>query len=416
MTKSESIYLDYQASTPVDPRVTAAMAPYFFDHPGNPHASDHAVGWNAHRAIQVAADRIASAIGADADEIIFTSGATEANNLAILGTALRAPKNRRRIIISSIEHLCVIAAAHAAATRLGFVIDTIPVDSEGIVRLDALKKLLADDVLLVSVMAVNNEIGTIEPVSKIAAMSHEVGALFHTDAVQALTTNPLDISDLGVDLLSLSAHKLYGPKGIGALYIRREIQRQIEPLIYGGGQQNGLRSGTLPVPLCVGFAEAVKLLSSENAAEERMTVARLRDGFIAALSSAGLVFDINGPSGILRHVGNANIRFDNCDAHQLLQSLQPKVAASTGSACTSGTPEPSHVLRAIGLSVDQANQSIRFSFGRFSNEDDVVIAAQLIATQVRAMRNPSAPSVLGHDFLRVGENLFASDTDASQKV
>jgi len=363
--------MDYQASTPIDPRVSEAMSPFFFCHPGNPHASDHSYGWEANAAVEKAAQRVADAISADADEIIFTSGATEANNLAILGLAARASLGRRRILVSAIEHKCVLAAAFATAKRFGCTMETVPVDSNGTLRLDVLKDRLKNDVLLVSVMAVNNEIGTIQPLAAVAALSHEVGALVHTDAVQALTTMNMDVRDLDVDMLSISSHKLYGPKGIGALYIRRNVQKCVEPIIYGGGQQNGLRSGTLPVPLCVGLGEATALVASEEANEERLRIRSLRDNFIERLLLLSPNIRINGVSGDLRHLGNANLCFGGINAHNLLGALQPSIAASTGSACTSGMPEPSHVLRAIGLSIDDANSSIRFSIGRFTSNDDI---------------------------------------------
>lgn len=370
-SKIRRIYMDYQASTPIDPRVSEAMSPFFFCHPGNPHASDHSYGWEANAAVEKAAQRVADAISADADEIIFTSGATEANNLAILGLAARASLGRRRILVSAIEHKCVLAAAFATAKRFGCTMETVPVDSNGTLRLDVLKDRLKNDVLLVSVMAVNNEIGTIQPLAAVAALSHEVGALVHTDAVQALTTMNMDVRDLDVDMLSISSHKLYGPKGIGALYIRRNVQKCVEPIIYGGGQQNGLRSGTLPVPLCVGLGEATALVASEEANEERLRIRSLRDNFIERLLLLSPNIRINGVSGDLRHLGNANLCFGGINAHNLLGALQPSIAASTGSACTSGMPEPSHVLRAIGLSIDDANSSIRFSIGRFTSNDDI---------------------------------------------
>lgn len=365
------IYMDYQASTPVDQRVIEAMKPFFFDHPGNPHSSDHAFGWEANAAIDEATQKIASAIVADPDEIIFTSGATEGNNLAIIGAAGYASADRRRILVSSIEHKSVFAAAYAASEQFDLVIEQLPVDHNGIIRLDILEERLATDVLLVSVMTVNNEIGTIQPVKDVTSLCRNVGALIHTDAVQALTAMPLDVNELDVDFLSLSAHKLYGPKGIGALFIRRDVQRLVKPLIYGGGQQNGLRAGTLPVPLCVGFGAAIELVTSADAVMERIKIRALRDQFIEQLNLITTNIHINGASGDLRHPGNANICFRSLDAHELIGALQPFVAASTGAACTSGIPEPSHVLRAIGLSDTDARASIRFSIGRFTSGIDI---------------------------------------------
>jgi cysteine desulfurase len=369
--------MDYQASTPVDPRVYEVMVPYFFDCPANPHALDHAFGWEANAALETATLKVASAIGANPDEIIFTSGATEANNLAILGLAARAT-SRRRILTSAIEHKSVLAPARAAADRFGLVIEQLPVDREGFLRLDVLREQLAEDVLLVSVMLVNNEIGTIQPLSDIAALCRQFGAFVHTDAVQALTAAPVDVDNLNVDLLSLSAHKLYGPKGIGALYVRRDVQPRIEPLIYGGAQQSDLRSGTLPVPLCAGFGEAAALLAAETATEERARIRALRDRFLSHLGRITSNMSLNGPNGNLRHPGNANVLLCGLDAQDVLAALQPKVAAATGSACTSGVSEPSHVLRAVGLSRSQAMSSIRFSLGRFTTADDIEESVQVL--------------------------------------
>ncbi|MBE7492975.1 MAG: cysteine desulfurase [Planctomycetes bacterium] len=377
------IYMDYQASTPVDHRVIEAMTPFWRVHPGNPHATDHAFGWAAARAVEQASEQVARAIAADSDEIIFTSGATEANNLAIFGVASRAPRERRRIIISAIEHKSVIAAARAAAKRNGLRVDTVPVDKEGFVQPDAMRQRLADDVLLVSVMAVNNEIGTIQPVAELAEITHSFGALFHTDATQALTACDFDVQRMNADLASLSAHKLYGPKGIGALFIRRDVQQRVEPLIYGGGQQHGLRAGTLPVPLCIGFGTAVNLLVGPSADQERQRIQDLRDTFVNQLRKVMPPIQLNGPRTSRRHPGNANIYFPGIEADVLLASLQPHIAASTGSACTSGTIEPSHVLRAIGLSEEEANASIRFGIGRNTTHNEVTQAVEKITQSIR---------------------------------
>ncbi len=364
--------MDYQASTPVDPRVIEVMQPFFFDHPGNPHSTDHSFGWEASSAIDEATRKIASAIVADPDEIIFTSGATESNNLAIIGAAGYANVNHRRIIVSSIEHKSVLAAAYAASEQYKLTVEQLPVDHNGTIRLDILEQRLAPDVLLVSIMTVNNEIGTIQPIKEASVLCRKVGALLHTDAAQALTAIPINVSELDVDFLSLSAHKLYGPKGIGALFIRRDVQRLHKPLIYGGGQQNGLRAGTLPVPLCVGFGAAIELVTSSDASFEREQVRVLRDQLIEHLRLIIPNIYINGSGGDQRHPGNVNVCFKNLDAHEVLGALQPLVAASTGAACTSGIPEFSHVLSAIGLSEDDAKSSIRFSIGRFTSEEDIL--------------------------------------------
>jgi cysteine desulfurase len=376
---SDSIYLDYQASTPADSRVVEAMVPYWSRVCGNPHAADHAFGWAADAAIEAARGQIATAIRADADEITFTSGATEANNLALLGIARATLPQRRRIVVSAIEHKCVLAAARAAVAD-GFEVVTVPVGTSGIVDPDAVAAVVDDRVAIVSVMAVNNEIGTVQPLREIAEICEAAGAVFHSDGAQALGVLPLDVDALGVGLLSLSAHKAYGPKGIGALYVRRDLAVRPRPILHGGGQESGLRSGTLPTPLCVGFGEACRILVDERAGEVPRIVG-LRDRLLDGLRQLVPGLSVNGASAP-RHPGNLNVQFDQLDAEDLLHALQPRVAAATGSACTSGTPESSHVLQAIGLSPQAAAASIRFSVGRFTTEAEVDAALVFLKTAI----------------------------------
>ena len=378
MPDAKTIYADYQATTPVDPRVMAKMDPYWEKSFGNPHSSDHVIGWQADKAVREAASSIAALIGADSDEIIFTSGATEANNLALLGLARRAPAGRRRILVSAIEHKCVLAAARALSAREGFTVETVPVDGEGLIDLDALERCLDQSVLVLSVMAVNNEVGTIQDIPRIAERLAPHDILLHCDAAQAPCA--IDMSNLAAhaDLVSLSGHKMYGPPGIGTLYIRRDLQERIEPLIYGGGQQEGLRSGTVPMPLCVGMGAAAEFLVGREALEERTRVTRQRDAFIRHLQHRHAPVTVNGSAGNRRHPGNANVRFDGFNAQDILGGLQPRLAASTGAACASGIPEPSHVLRALGLTATESDASIRFSFGRFTTDDDIEAAAHLV--------------------------------------
>ena len=373
-----TIYADYQATTPADPRVLERMAPLWREEFGNPHSSDHVMGWRAAEYVHESAASVAALIGADADEVVFTSGATEANNLALLGLARRAPARRRRILVSAIEHKCVLAAARALEEREGFIVETIPVDGEGFVRLDVLETMLDETVLVASVMAVNNEVGTIQDVAAIAQLLRPYGIVFHCDAAQAPCA--MDIGDLAshADLVSLSGHKIYGPKGIGALYIQRDVHDRVEPLLYGGGQQGGLRSGTVPVPLCVGMATAADILRREEGELERQRVGILRDSFVRSLQEGPFPVALNGPSGDGRHPGNANVRFAGFSAQDILGSLQPHIAASTGAACTSGIQEPSHVLRALGLNQAEAGASIRFSFGRFTTRDEAEAAGRLV--------------------------------------
>jgi cysteine desulfurase len=362
------IYMDYQATTPADPRVVEAMQGYWSETYGNPHSADHAFGWSADAAVETARGHIATLIGADPDEIVFTSGATEANNLAVLGTARASQPSRKRIVVSAIEHKCVLAAARAAADE-GFEVIVVPVGTAGIVDPNSIADILDDRVALVSVMAVNNEIGTVQPLSEIAALCARAGTVFHTDAAQALNALPVDVAGLGVDLMSLSAHKAYGPKGIGALFVRRGLRVRPKPIIHGGGQEGGLRSGTLPTPLCVGFGEACRILAAERDTDSSR-IRALRDRFLTELLKSLPELRVNGDQ-LARHPGNLNLLFPSIDASLLLQNLHPKVAAAKGSACTSGQPESSHVLRAIGLSPKDADSSIRFSIGRFTTEDEI---------------------------------------------
>ena len=377
--QGRTIYADYQATTPVDPRVLEKMTPYWRESFGNPHSNDHVVGWSAAEAVNASLSTVASLIGGDEDEVVFTSGATEANNLALLGLGRRAPADRRRILVSAIEHKCVLAAARALAEREGFQVETIPVDREGFVDQAALEDLLDERVLVASVMAVNNEIGTIQDLPRIASMLHRYGSLFHCDAAQAPCAMDLRTLAQSADLISLSGHKMYGPQGIGALYIRRELHDWIEPVIYGGGQQGGLRSGTLPVALCAGMAAAAEIMQTIEAVLERQRVTTLRDRFVEGLRTRHTPIEVNGPLGARRHPGNANLQFNGFAAADLLSALQPRLAASTGAACTSGITEPSHVLIAVGLTPAEADASIRFSFGRFTTDDEAATAAAAVA-------------------------------------
>lgn len=372
------IYLDYQASTPVDPRVLERMLPFFGDIPGNPH-SEHAFGWDAQAAINHANQAIADELGCDPVEVVFTSGATESNNLAILGAVRRAPPSRKRLLVGAAEHKCVLEAAHIAHVQYGMTVEQLPVAWDGSVSADTLRSSLDEDVLLVSVMAVNNEIGTLQPLGGLAAACHEFGALFHTDGTHALTAGKVDLCVLDCDLFSLSSHKLYGPKGIGALCVRHEIRQRIEPLIYGGGQQMGLRSGTLPVPLCVGFGEAVRLLSEERSRGELSRIRALRAALVSKILALNCEFSLNGPRLSDRHPANANICFRGYEASQLLGLLQPVLAVSTGSACTSGNIQTSHVLNAIGLSAADAKASLRFGVGRYTTESEIELAVAALS-------------------------------------
>ena len=379
MKIGQTIFLDHQATTPVDSTVLDEMAPYYSERFGNPHSVDHSIGWEATKAVDNAALRIGQLIGADSDEIIFTSGATEANNLALLGIGRRGSNGKRsRILVSSIEHKSILALDSVLRDQYGYVIEELPVDSYGFVELQALEDTVAEDVLLVSVMAVNNEVGTIQDIPAISEIVRNKGIVFHCDAAQAPCA--LDMGGFSglVDLLSLSGHKIYGPQGIGVLFVDRAKQRHVEPLIYGGGQQRDLRSGTLPVALCVGMGAAAALCMGERARREEAHLRELNAGFVKALGGLEWSVSINGPSIEMRHPGNANVRFKGFDAKDILGSLQPKLAASTGSACTSGIVEPSHVLNSMGLTREEAEESIRFSLGRGTTQQDLTEAVALL--------------------------------------
>lgn len=380
MKIGNTLYFDHQATTPLDSQVFEAMRPYLAEEFGNPHASEHIVGWRAAQAVDRAAADVAAMVGGDRDEIIFTSGATEANNLALLGIGKRAASgNRKRILLSATEHKCVLEIGRVLHREHGYSVTHIPVDTEGRLNLDFLEAELADDVLLVSVMAANNEIGTLQDIPEVSRMVSRHGSLLHCDSAQAPCATDLHNFAQYVDLISLSGHKMYGPMGIGALYVRRDLHGSIEPIIHGGGQQGGLRSGTLPTALCVGLGAAARLSSGDKSTDERVALARRRDIFVERLQEMPCAVWINGPTDTsLRHPGNINLGFKGIAAADLLAKLQPQLAASTGSACTSGTPEPSHVLRAIGLSDQDAASSIRFSLGRYTSDYDIEEASSLI--------------------------------------
>ncbi|MER9632693.1 cysteine desulfurase family protein [Mesorhizobium sp. M0228] len=377
------VYLDYQASTPLDRRVFEAMEPYLTGGIGNPHAVDHGYGWQADAAVSLARSKIADLIGADSDEIIFTSGATEANNLALLGAARASPRHRRRVLVSAIEHKCILAAARALDEE-GFEVTILPVSSEGIIDVDSLREEIDGATAVVSVMSINNEIGSLQPIATVAALSHAAGALFHTDAAQALAVAGVDVNQSGADLMSLSAHKAYGPKGIGVLYVRREMRSRIRPVLFGGGQEDGLRPGTLPTSLCVGFGRAAEILQQERS-NEVARISALRDRLLETLRCRAPDLVLNGPATD-RHAGNLNLRFPGVAADLLLAAARPRIAAATGSACTSGTPEPSHVLTAMGISPTAAGESIRLSIGRFTSKPDIDEAVDALAQALEEVR------------------------------
>ena len=375
------VYLDHHATTPVDPRVLARMLPWFTEQFGNPHSVDHAYGWTAEEAMEAARGEVAALIEADPREIIFTSGATEANNLAIRGLApALAAAGRTGIISSPLEHPCVMACLAALAAD-GFSVHFLQVGSAGVVDPAEVARRIGPATGLVTVMAANHEIGTLQPIDEIGRLTRAAGALFHVDAAQAAGKIPLVMAE--IDLMTLSAHKLYGPKGIGALALRRSVRPWMRPLILGGGQEQGLRSGTVPVPLAVGFGAAAALAMAERGGEA-VRLGHLRDRLLGRLREAGLDLHLHGDR-VLRLPGNINFRIGTLDAEAIIQHVRDRVALSTGAACASAERTPSAVLRAIGLTDTQALGALRIALGRGTSEADIELAATALIEACREL-------------------------------
>jgi cysteine desulfurase len=379
------VYLDYQATTPTDPRVVAAMLPYFTEKFGNPHSFLHAHGREAEAAVEAARVQVARLIGADSKEIVFTSGATESNNLALKGVLRFLAGRRNHLVTCLTEHKCVLETAQHLS-RDGFEVTFLPVRRNGIVDLDMLAAALGDRTALVSIMAVNNEIGVIQPLAEIGALCRERGVLFHTDAAQAVGKIALDVESMKIDLMSISGHKIYGPKGVGALYVRRRPRVRLEPLIDGGGQERGLRSGTLPTPLCVGLGEACAIAAAELD-EEGARLRALRDRLHAGIADRVPDVVVNGDLE-RRVAGNLNLGFPGVDGQALLAEV-PDLSISLGSACTTASLEPSYVLRALGVSDALANGSVRIGLGRFTTAAEVEFATERLCESVQRLRRGS---------------------------
>lgn len=377
------VYLDMQATTPIDPRVTDAMLPHLTTEYGNPHSRTHSYGWRAEEAVEDARAHVAAIIGADPREIIFTSGATESNNMVVKGVAHFYKARKRHVVTTQTEHKCVLDSCRWLQQR-GFEVTYLPVRSDGLVDLDQLRDSIRPDTGLVSVMAVNNEIGVVQPLREIGLICREKGAFFHTDAAQMVGKLPIDVNDMNIDLMSISGHKLYGPKGIGALYLRRRPRVRIEPQMSGGGQERGLRSGTLPTALTVGLGEAARIAKAELPYDlER--VKRLGDRLYNGVVQRVPDVVLNG-SKQHRFPGNLNMSFAYVEGESLLMALKD-IAVSSGSACTSASLEPSYVLRALGVDDDMAHTSIRFGIGRFTTEKEVDYAIDLADTHVKRLRD-----------------------------
>jgi cysteine desulfurase len=383
MTVSRPVYLDFHATTPVDPRVLQAMLPYFNHVFGNASSRQHQFGWQADEAVERARHQVATLIGAKAKEIVFTSGATEANNLAIRGAVAARRDRGNHVVTVATEHHAVLDTCKALE-RDGCRVTVLPVERDGLVDPESFAAALADDTVLASVMTANNEIGVLQPMAALSRACRARGVWLHTDAVQAVGRVPVDVEALGVDLASLTAHKLYGPKGVGALYVRRASKVELAPLFAGGGQERGIRPGTLNVPGIVGFGAAAALCGQELPAEGPR-VAALRDRLLAALQAGLDAVTVNGSlSARLPH--NLHVSFAGVDGEALMTGLADDVAASSGSACASGSREPSHVVKALGLGAAEQWGAVRFGLGRTTTDDDVTFAAERVVALVQRLR------------------------------
>jgi cysteine desulfurase len=381
------IFMDNHSTTPMDPRVLDAMLPYFVEKFGNAASRNHAFGWEAEEAVEQARRQIAHLIHADSKEIVFTSGATESDNLAIKGVVEMYHEKGDHIITSSTEHRAVLDTCKALESKREVKVTYLPVDKSGMVNPEDVRNAITEKTILITIMMANNEIGTINPMKAIGKIAKDKGILFHSDATQGVGKIPVDVQDMGIDLMSFSAHKMYGPKGIGALYVRKKSPRvRIVAQMDGGGHERGMRSGTLPVPLIVGFGKAVELCEQEMTTESKR-LSTMRDRLQTAITGKLEEVYLNGhPTERLPN--NLNLSFAYVEGESLLMGLK-EIALSSGSACTSATLEPSYVLRALGVGSDLAHSSIRFGLGRFNTEDEVDYVAKRIIEVVTKLREMS---------------------------
>ncbi|XP_067652288.1 cysteine desulfurase-like [Haliotis asinina] len=379
------LYLDAQATTPMDPRVLDAMLPYMVSLYGNPHSRTHAYGWESEAAMEKARKQVASVIGADPREIIFTSGATESNNIAVKGVARFYKEKKKHVITTQTEHKCVLDSCRALEAE-GFDVTYLPVQNNGIINMQLLEESIRPDTVLVSVMFINNEIGVRQPVKEIGELCRSRKVFFHTDAAQALGKIPVDVNNMKIDLMSLSGHKVYGPKGVGALYVRRRPRVRVEAPQSGGGQERGMRSGTVPTPLVVGFGAACEVAGKEMEYDtERIN--KLSQRLIDRITAQVPQVIRNGDPN-QTYPGCVNLSFAFVEGESLLMALKD-VALSSGSACTSASLEPSYVLRAIGADEDLAHSSIRFGIGRFTTEEEIDYTADRCIQHVKRLREMS---------------------------
>ena len=385
MKKLRNIYFDYQATTPVDPRVLKKMMPYFGEIYGNPHSRNHSFGWEAEEGVEVARERVAKIINANPKEIIFTSGATESNNLALKGVSEFYGDKKNHIITCVTEHKCVLESCRHLASK-GFEVTYLPVQSDGLVNLDELKKSITDKTLIVSIMGVHNEIGVIQPLEEIGKICRSNDVFFHTDCAQAIGKIPLDVDKMNIDLMSISGHKIYAPKGVGALYIRRKPRVRISSMISGGGQERGMRSGTLSPALCVGLGEACNIYYNEMDKENK-TLTKYKEMMLEGIRKSCPDVYLNG-SEESRVPGNLNLSFAYVEGESLMMGIKD-LAVSSGSACTSASLEPSYVLKALGVEEELAHTSLRIGFGRFTTENEVKYATDIIVKEVKRLRELS---------------------------
>ena len=385
MQKMKNIYFDYQATTPVDPRVLKKMMPYFGEIYGNPHSRNHSFGWEAEEGVEVAREHVAKLISANPKEIIFTSGATESNNLAIKGVSEFYGDKKNHIITCVTEHKCVLESCRHLDGK-GFDVTYLPVQSDGLINLDELKKAITDKTLIVSIMGVHNEIGVIQPLEEIGKICRAKDVFFHTDCAQAIGKVNLDVDKMNIDLMSISGHKIYAPKGVGALYIRRKPRVRISSMISGGGQERGMRSGTLSPALCVGLGEACKIYSNEMEKEHKM-LTKYKDMMLEGIRKSCPDVYLNG-SEHSRVPGNLNLSFAYVEGESLMMGIKD-LAVSSGSACTSASLEPSYVLKALGVEEELAHTSLRIGFGRFTTENEVKYATDVIVKEVKRLRELS---------------------------
>jgi cysteine desulfurase len=376
--------MDYQATTPLDPNVLEAMLPYFAEKFGNPHSRSHKFGWEAEDAVEKARNKVAELINADPREIVFTSGATEANNLAIRGVAEFYKDKKNHIITVATEHKCVLDTVRHLSQE-GFEITYLPVQPNGLIDLRELQLAIKDNTLLVSVMAVNNEIGVIQPIKEIGKICRERGVFFHTDAAQAFGKIPLDVKDMNIDLMSISGHKIYGPMGIGALFVGRNPRVRLNAIIHGGGQERGMRSGTLPMPLVVGLGAAASIAKKEMTSDYNRMQEHF-DYFVNKMLKIPHVY-LNGDR-IQRYPGNINLSFSCIEGESMIGAIK-NIAVSSGSACTSASLEPSYVLRALGVDEELAHTSIRFGIGRFTTKEELDFAIENVIKAIDRLRELS---------------------------